>query len=71
MTSKKLKSVLGNSLPAGMSKADVEAVLQFLYGAFDKRSAKQVQISHPYIEENAPQVSVSDFCRWLQFVCNS
>ncbi|GCE05768.1 hypothetical protein [Dictyobacter aurantiacus] len=54
------------TLPAGMSKADVEAVLAFIYGAFDKRSAKQTLIFHPYVEESDTQVSVSDFSRWLQ-----
>lgn len=59
------------TLPEGMSKADVEAVLQFLYGAFDRRTAKQVEIVHPYIEidEDAsapPNVTVYEFCRWLE-----
>ena len=54
--------------PEGMSKADAEAILQFLYGAFDKRSSRQVYILHPYVEENAPQATISDFCRWLQTV---
>lgn len=56
-------------LPAGMSKADAEAVLQFLYGAFDRRAAKQVRILHPYLEtsedEIPPELTVFDFCRWL------
>lgn len=60
------------SLPVGMSKADVEAVLQFLYGAFDKRAAKEVQIAHPYLEVDdatAPlELSVYEFCRWLETV---
>ena len=59
-------------LPAGMSKADVEVVLQFLYGAFDRRAAKQVRIVHPYLEtdeDNAsPELTVFEFCRWLQAV---
>ncbi len=57
-------------LPAGMSKADAEAILQFLYGAFDKRTAKQVQIVHPYseVEDGVPVITVFDFCRWLQTV---
>jgi hypothetical protein len=60
-------------LPAGMSKADVQAVLDFLYGAFDRRTAKQVRIVHPYIEtdESAiapPELTVFEFCRWLQAV---
>lgn len=60
-------------LPAGMSKADVQAVLDFLYGAFDRRTAKQVRIVHPYIDtdENAiapPELTVFEFCRWLQAV---
>jgi hypothetical protein len=58
-------------LPEGMSKADAEAVLQFLYGAFDQRTAKQVRIVHPYIDmdESAvapPELTVFEFCRWLQ-----
>ena len=63
---KALQSRFGQSLPAGMSKADSEAVLEFLYGAFDKRTSKQVYIMHPYSEEDTPQVTISDFCRWLQ-----
>ena len=58
------------TLPAGMSKADVEVVLQFLYGAFDRRMAKQVRILHPYLEtdedESLPELTVFDFCRWLR-----
>ncbi len=57
-------------LPAGMSKADVEVVLQFLYGAFDQRTAKQVRIVHPYLETGEdnvpPELTVFEFCRWLQ-----
>lgn len=57
-------------LPAGMSKADVEVVMQFLYGAFDRRAAKQVRIMHPYLEtgeDDAPlELTVFDFCRWLR-----
>jgi hypothetical protein len=57
-------------LPAGMSKADVEAVMQFLYGAFDRRSAKQVRIMHPYLEtdedDTPPELTVFEFCRWLR-----
>ena len=58
-------------LPAGMSKADAEAVLQFLYGAFDKRAARQVRILHPYLEVNdgdiaSTELTVFEFCRWLQ-----
>jgi len=53
-----------------MSKADVEVVLQFLYGAFDQRTAKQVRIVHPYLEtdedDTAPELTVFEFCRWLQ-----
>ena len=57
--------------PAGMSKADAEAVLQFLYGAFDRRTAKQVRIVHPYLEgesDDTPpsELSVFEFCRWLE-----
>lgn len=58
-------------LPAGMSKADAEAVLQFLYGAFDKRTARQVRILHPYVdmaESSPPELTVFEFCRWLQAV---
>lgn len=58
------------TLPAGMSKADVEVVLQFLYGAFDRRMAKQVRILHPYLETDAdetlPELTVLEFCRWLR-----
>ena len=58
------------TLPADMSKADVEVVLQFLYGAFDRRMAKQVRILHPYLEadtdEMLPELTVLEFCRWLQ-----
>lgn len=58
-------------LPVGMSKADSEAVLQFLYAAFDRRTAKAVTILHPYLEtdENtadAPELTVFEFCRWLE-----
>ena len=56
-------------LPAGMSKADAEAVLQFLYDAFDARTAKQVKILHPYTDDGntpPPEKSVFEFCRWLQ-----
>jgi len=52
-----------------MSKADVEAVLQFLYGAFDGKTAKQVKILHPYTEdgETSPtELSVFEFCHWLR-----
>jgi len=53
-----------------MSKADVEVVLQFLYGAFDQRTAKQVRIVHPYLETGEdnvpPELTVFEFCRWLQ-----
>ena len=60
-------------LPAGMSKADAEAVLQFLYGAFDRRTAKQVRILHPYLEDGdsdaaPPDLTVFEFCLWLQSV---
>jgi hypothetical protein len=60
-------------LPAGMSKADAEAVLQFLYGAFDKRAARQELILHPYLEVSdgdtaSPELTVFEFCRWLQDV---
>ena len=56
-------------LPAGMSNADVEAVLQFLYGAFDTKTAKQVRILHPYTDDgDTPQteMTIFEFCRWLQ-----
>jgi hypothetical protein len=54
-----------------MSKADAEAILQFLYGAFDRQTAKQVRILHPYLEgdENTvspPELTVFEFCRWLE-----
>ena len=57
-------------LPAGMSHADAQVVLQFLYGAFDKRAAKQVRILHPYWDEvgddNAPpEMTVLEFSSWL------
>jgi hypothetical protein len=58
-------------LPAGMSKADVDAVLQFLYGAFDGKTAKQVKILYPHTEEGetlSPELSVFEFCRWLRAV---
>ncbi len=60
-------------LPAGMSKADAQAVLDFLYGAFDRQTAKQVKIVHPYIETDdsavaPPELTVFEFCRWLQAV---
>lgn len=56
-----------------MSKADVEVVLQFLYGAFDRRMAKQVRILHPYLEADEStasplELTVFDFCRWLEAV---
>ncbi len=56
-------------LPAGMSKADVEVVLQFLYGAFDRQTARRVQILHPYADDAdapPPELTVFEFCRWLQ-----
>lgn len=54
-------------LPPGMSDADIRVILDFLYGAFDKRTAKQVEIFHPYAEgEDVPRLTISDFCRWLQ-----
>ena len=58
-------------LPAGMSKADVEVVLQFLYGAFDRQAAKRVRILHPYTEvddstASPPELTVFEFCRWLE-----
>jgi hypothetical protein len=53
-----------------MSKAEVEVVSQFLYGAFDRRMAKQVRILHPYLEndvdESLPELTFFDFCRWLR-----
>ena len=60
-------------LPAGMSKADTEAVLQFLYGAFDRQTAKRVHILHPYLEVDdstvsPPELTVFEFCRWLEAV---
>ena len=58
-------------LPAGISKADAQAVLDFLYGAFDRRAAKQVMILHPYIDTDdsavvPPELTVFEFCRWLE-----
>ncbi len=57
-------------LPAGMSQADADAVLQFLYGAFDKRAAKQVRIVHPYqetVDDAVPtELTVFEFCSWLR-----
>lgn len=60
-------------LPAGMSNADTNAVLQFLYGAFDRRMAKQVCILHPYWEEiggdgEPPELTIDEFSQWLQTV---
>ena len=60
-------------LPAGMSQADIEALLQFLYGAFDKRTAKQITIVHPYqdaddSDETPTELTVFEFCSWLQAV---
>ena len=60
-------------LPAGMSKADAEAVLQFLYGAFDRRMAKQVRIQHPYLDDSdgdasPSELTVFEFCQWLQSI---
>lgn len=57
-------------IPAGMSSADVQTVLHFLYGAFDKRAAKQVLILHPYWDEaeqgsTAPEMTVFEFSDWL------
>ena len=58
-------------LPAGMSQADADAILQFLYGAFDKRAAKQVWIVHPYQETGdddatPTELTVFEFCSWLR-----
>jgi hypothetical protein len=58
-------------LPAGMSEADVKVVLEFLYGAFDKRMAKQVTILHPYWDEvgsdtEPPEITVLEFSNWLK-----
>ncbi len=60
-------------LPAGMSPADANAVLQFLYGAFDRRAAKQFMILHPYWEEadgqgEPPELTIDEFSRWLKTV---
>lgn len=59
------------TLPAGFSAADADAVLQFLYGAFDRKEAKQVKILHPYWEEvdgqgEPPELTIDEFSRWLQ-----
>lgn len=72
MRKSSLVEQFGN-LPAGMSKADAEAVLQFLYGAFDRRTAKQIRILHPYTETDdstvvSPELTVFEFCRWLEVV---
>jgi hypothetical protein len=72
MRKSSLVEQFGN-LPAGMSKADAEAVLQFLYGAFDRQMAKQIRILHPYTETDegavaASDLTVFDFCRWLETV---
>ncbi len=58
-------------LPVGMSEEDARVVLDFLYGAFDKRSAKQVSILHPYWDDSAsdeepPEMTVFEFARWLK-----
>ena len=53
-------------LPPGMSKADVEAIMEFLYGAFGRKAARETIILHPYLDENPPQLTVSQFVRWLQ-----
>ena len=71
MTKKKSLLDRFGALPVGMPQADVEAILQFLYGAFDRRSARQTQIHHPYLDgneksEEIPQLTISDFCQWLQ-----
>ena len=72
MRKSSLVTQFGN-LPAGMSKADAEAVLQFLYGAFDRQTAKQIRILHPYTETDdsavaSPELTVFEFCRWLETV---
>ena len=71
MRRQSLLASYGEKLPAGMSKADASAVLDFLYGAFDRQMAKQVSIIHPYIETDdsaasPPELTVFDFCRWLE-----
>ena len=58
-------------LPAGMSDADIQAILAFLYRAFDRRTAKQVRILHPYWEEIGnndlpPEMTIFEFSDWLQ-----
>lgn len=71
MRKKSLMEAYGN-MPEGMSRADAEAVLQFLYGAFDRQTARQVKIVHPYLEESdenaavPPELTVLEFCRWLE-----
>jgi hypothetical protein len=56
-----------------MSKADADAVVQFLYGAFDRQTAKRVRILHPYLDTDdslasPPELTVFEFCRWLEAV---
>jgi len=66
---KKLLVERFGELPAGMSKADIEVVLEFLYGAFDKRTAKQVEIFHPYTDaDEPPLLTIAEFCKWLSEV---
>lgn len=57
--------------PAGVSVADAEVILQFLYGAFDKRAAKEVRILHPYWDEvggegDPPEMTVAEVAQWLE-----
>lgn len=71
MRRQSLLACYGEKLPAGMSKADASAVLDFLYGAFDRQMAKQVSIVHPYLEADdsavaPPELTVFEFCRWLE-----
>lgn len=73
MAQKKFLVERFGTLPPGMSKADAEAVLQFLYGAFDRHTAKQVRIVHPYLDTGEsnippPELTVYDFCQWLAAV---
>jgi hypothetical protein len=71
MRTNQLVKQFGGKLPAGVSKADAETILQFLYGAFDKQAARSIKLFFPYSESDTGeilQLSVLDFCRWLSSV---
>jgi len=73
MARKKSLVVRFGGLPAGMPVDDAKAVLQFLYGAFDKQSARQTKMVHPYWAEGSgldgpPEMSVAEMARWLEAV---